>query len=241
MTTAILTRPVNRIAQTAAVYQAAGMEVFQAPVFDIRPNPMVRPEWLLMPADTWVILSVHALHCARQLAPAFKPAENTRVIAVGPAVANAWQACFAHPIEHHPLMNSEGVISLLQQHSGKTVKILTNRDGRGLVKQHCMAAGISYQQINVYERHRCHPDLQALDQLYSASMPVLTATSADILQAFVAQLSEQTRTKAQQSPLVVGAGRIAMVAKQLGFQHIIEAESPTDEAMCAAVQGIGSS
>ena len=240
MATAILTRPVNRIGQTAEVYQAAGIEVLQAPVFDIRPNTMVRPEWLLMPAETWVILSVHALHCARQLAPTFKPAENTRVIAVGPAVARAWKQCFDHPIEHHRLMNSEGVIALLKEHAGQSVKILTNRDGRGLVKQHCMAAGVSYQQINVYERHRCSLDVQALDLLYSTAAPVLTATSADILQVFVAQLSQQTLLLAQQSPLVVGAKRIATVAEQLGFQQVILADSPADAAMCAAVQCISS-
>jgi uroporphyrinogen-III synthase len=238
MTTAILTRPANRISQTAEVYQTAGMDVFQSPVFAIKPNPMVRPEWLLMPADTWVILSVHALRCARQLAPALKPTASTRVIAVGPAVAKAWQQAFEHPVEYHPSMNSEGVIALLQQPSGQAVKILTNRDGRGLVKQHCMSAGISYQQINVYERHRCPLDIKALEQLYSAEVPVLTATSADILQVLVAQLPATVLERARQAPLVVGARRIATVASSLGFLHISEADSPADEAMCAAVQDL---
>ncbi len=199
---------------------------------------MVRPEWLFMAANTWVILSVHALRFTLQVAPNWHPDSDTRVIAVGPAVQQAWQKHFDHPIEYHPLMNSEGVIKLLQQQPAGSVKILTNRDGRGLIRAHCMTEGISYQQINIYERILLPLDLAALQDLYALETPVLTATSGGILQAWFSQLKDELKSQVLSAPLVVGAGRIAEVATDMGFSHLVVARNPTDEAMCAALSDL---
>jgi uroporphyrinogen-III synthase len=242
MTTAIITRPKSSIAQTTAVYNDAGVEVFKASCFAIKTSDSVQPQWLKMPADVWIILSVHALHHALRVAPDLAPTKDTQVIAVGPAVEKAWKKHFAHEITSHPLMNSEGVIELLKQLKPKSVKILTTGDGRDLIKRHCMQAHISYAQINTYQRIPLAIDQPGLLSLYENvkdNSVVLTATSSGILSYFMSQLSTELQTKILSQPIVVGAQRIAETADALGFDDIHLAASPSDEAMCEAVVGLG--
>jgi uroporphyrinogen-III synthase len=240
MPTIILTRPENSIRATAGVYRAAGLVVYLAPAYSIRPNPGIRADWLRAPADAWLILSVHALEGALSVLPDWQPDANTRVIAVGPAVVRAWQERFSHPVEQHPLMNSEGVIKLLEQQPPDSVKILTNRDGRGLIRHHCMQAGISYQQLHVYQRILLPVEVDQWQALYSTAEVILTATSGGILQDLVGQLDDSLKSQVLAAPLVVGAERIAEVAEGLGFTAITVADNPTDQAMCAAVRRLTS-
>ncbi len=242
MTTAIITRPKSSIAQTTAVYNDAGVEVFKAPCFAIKTSDSVQPQWLKIPAEIWIVLSVHALQHALIIAPDLAPTKDTRVIAVGPAVEKAWNKHFAHEISSHALMNSEGVIELLKQLKPKSVKILTTGDGRDLIKRHCMQAHISYAQINTYQRIPLAIDQPGLLSLYDNDKDnsvVLTATSSGILSYFMTQLSTDLQAKVLSRPIVVGAQRIADLAEALGFDDIHLAASPSDEAMCEAVAGVG--
>ncbi|TDR20541.1 uroporphyrinogen-III synthase [Marinicella litoralis] len=239
MTTVVITRPEIAIAKATEVYQKAGFEVFKAPCYAIKTNTAVLPQWLAAEAAVWIVLSVHALQHALKIAPQWRPLNKTRVIAVGPAVANAWQRQFEHPIEFHPLMNSEGVIELLQKYQAKSVKILTTAGGRNLIKTHCMEQQISYNQINTYHRIELTIDAAGLQQKIlnaSENKVILTATSSGILVHFMSQLPVELTTKVLNNPLVVGAQRIADLAKDLGFNNISVAANPSDEAMCEVVE-----
>ena len=236
MTTVILTRPVPALATAEETYAKAGLKVFRAPVFDIQTNTSVDPDWLRQPADMWVVLSVNALNHALKIDADLRPAVDTRVIAVGPAVAKAWKSHFGQVIEHHPLMNSEGVVELLQAYQPQNIQILTTGGGRELIRSHCMSRSISFRQINTYVRVPLQLDLEAIGQLYQQpGMVTLTATSSDILTAFVKQIPSELLTQVLSSPVVVGAERIAGLAKELGFAEVILASSPSDQAMAAAV------
>ncbi|MCB1582485.1 MAG: uroporphyrinogen-III synthase [Marinicella sp.] len=238
MTTVIITRPKPALTQAKAVYRKAGFEVFESPCFDIITNIVVKPEWLLATAEVWVVLSVHALQHALQIVPELKPASETRVIAVGTAVAKAWQKHFNQEIEYHPLQNSEGVVALLQQYQPKSIKILTTGDGRDVIKSYCMSQQISYSQINTYQRDVLPMDNMSLTDLYhnpKAQPVILTATSVGILQQFVFGISDELSAKVKSQLLVVGAQRIADCGRDLGFKQITVAESPNDQAMCAAI------
>ncbi len=235
MKTVIITRPQHQIESSRRVYEASGLAVFSAPCFELQSNPMVEPDWLHLPADVWVILSVPALQHALLLAPSWQPPATARVIGVGPAVEQAWEAHFTQPIETHPLMNSEGVIALLQNPQPASVNILTTGAGRSLLKTHCLSAGISYTQINTYVRHPLALDVVGLRALYASEPPVLTATSVGILHQLMAQLDGALKDQVKASPLVVGAPRIADAAAELGFTQVFCADNPSDEAMCSQV------
>lgn len=233
MTAVIITRPDEATKACAATYQQVGFEVLAMPCFAIRTNPAVRAQWLQQPADVWVILSVHALHHALQIDAELKPEPGCQVIAVGPAVKAAWQQHFDHPIQSHPLMNSEGVIELLKTINPASIKIITTGGGRPLIKSFCMSQSISYQQINTYERVALKIDEQQLTDVYDSQQAVvLTATSAGILQHFCAALSEGLRAQVLNNHLVVGASRIAQLAQEMGFKRIHVAASPSDLDMC---------
>jgi len=239
MVAVILTRPQGSVEQTAAVYQQAGFDVFLAPCFDIQTNSSVQTKWLHTPADVWVILSVHALQHALLIDPDLCPETHTKVIAVGPAVVNAWQQHFNHPIHSHPNMNSEGVIELIKQENPRAVKILTTGGGRDLLRSYCMQQRISYSQINTYERRPLVIENKAVNKLFQqAKPPVLTATSVGILQHFMSQLDADNAAKIKTSPLVAGSQRIQQAAQDMGFNHIHVAEDPSDVAMCEAVQSL---
>lgn len=239
MATVIITRPKPAMARAKAVYEGAGIQVFESPGFDITTNTSVKPEWLMTEADVMVVLSVHALHHALLIAPDLMPESNTRVIAVGPAVAKAWQSQFKQEIEYHPLQNSEGVVALLKQYQPQSIKILTTGDGRDLIRSYCMSQQISYTQVNTYDRIHLPVKVEALTQLYQNEAPqsvVLTATSSGILEHFMSQLDDNLMQHVKNSPLVVGAQRIAEKARVLGFTKVILAESPSDESMCSALK-----
>jgi|GEM_PF-1268234 len=243
MPTVIITRPLPTNPVTAVAYEKAGFEVFKAPVFDIETNRSVKPEWLSFSAQTWVILSVHALYHALDIHPDLKPCEKTQVIAVGPAVEKAWKTQFDHDITSHPWMNSEGVIELLKKIKPASVKILTTEGGRNLIKSHCMQQCISYAQINTYQRIPLNIDLLGLHDLYqnrTNNQVILTATSSGILQQFTSQLSTELYSIVKSQPVVVGAKRIADIAQELGFFDIHLAASPSDEAMCEVANTLSS-
>lgn len=239
MATVIVTRPKPAVAKTTAVYREAGFKVFESPCFDIQTNQSVKPEWLTVEAEMWVVLSVHALHHALKIVPELKPGANTRVIAVGPAVAKAWQQHFNQDIEYHPSQNSEGVVEMLKKYQPKSIKILTTGDGRKVIKSHCMSHQVSYTQINTYQRIPLPVDIEALTALYkdkSAQPVVLTATSAGILEQFLSGLDDKLLATVKVSPLVVGAQRIADFATESGFSEVLVADSPGDQAMCEKVR-----
>ncbi len=228
----IVTRPLPIIEKSAEVYQAAGFKVQKKPCFDIQTNTSVQPQWLQLKADVWAILSVNALQHALQIKPGLQPDVDTQVVAVGPAVASAWRLHFEHPIKYHPLMNSEGVVELLQEYQPNSVKILTTANGREVIKKHCMNNGISYFQVNTYLRVPLLIESAPIEKLYREEHPVvLTATSSDILNCFVEQLGDELKTQVLSSPLLVGAQRIASLAENLGFTDIMTAKSPRDEDM----------
>lgn len=238
MATVIVTRPEPALVNAAAVYQAAGLDVFKAPCFAITTNDAVQAQWLTAKSEVWIILSVHALHHALLLAPDLKPEVNTRVIAVGPAVAKAWQHAFNHPIESHPLMNSEGVLKLLTAQPPTSIKILTANQGRDAIKSYAMDHQISYTQINTYQRTPLDLDATGLLAVYENSAPkvvILTATSCGILRQFESQLTAEIKPMVLAQPLVVGATRIADLARELGFNDVHVAANPGDSAMCEAV------
>ena len=238
MTKVIITRPLPAIEITAKAYEKAGFEVFKMPVFDIVTNHSVKPEWLNFSAQTWVILSVHALNHTLQIHPDLKPNLQTQVIAVGPAVEKAWRKQFNHDITSHPWMNSEGVIELLKEMEPSSVKILTTEGGRNLIKNHCMQRCISYAQINTYHRIPLSIDPLSLLELYKNKendQVILTVTSSGILQQYISQLSTELDSIVKSQPIVTGAKRIADFAKELGFVDVHLAPNPSDKAMCEAV------
>ncbi len=239
MNTVIITRPEASVALSSEIYQNQGFKVFEAPCFSIKTNESLPAQWLEVATEVWVILSVHALQHALVIAPALKPGNNTQVIAVGPAVEQAWKQHFDHDIIYHPWMNSEGVIELLKGIEPTSVKILTTDGGRSLIKSHCMKQCISYAQLNTYLRTPLTVDQVGLLNVYQnkvSSQPVLTITSCGILTELMSQLTTELAELVLAKPIVVGAQRIADLANELGFLDIHLASSPSDQAMCDAVK-----
>ncbi len=239
MATVVITRPDTAIAAATAVYKKAGFDVFTAPCFAIQTNPTVQPQWLKTEAEVWLVLSVYALKHALLIAPDLKPNKNTRVIAVGPAVEQLWRQCFAHPVESHPGMNSEGVIELLQKYRPRSVKIMTADGGRRMIQAHCMQQQISYTQINTYQRIALDVDVKGITDLLvdQSAMPVvLTVTSGGILQQFKRQMSAELKAQLSQLQVLVAAPRLATMAMKLGFENVHTADDPSDLTMCAAVK-----
>ncbi len=239
MTTVIITRPDISVNTSSETYQNEGFEVFEAPCFSITTNQSLPAQWLESPTEIWIILSVHALQHALVIAPSLKPENNTQVIAVGPAVVQAWKTYFDHEITYHPWMNSEGVIELLKNIAPSSVKILTTDGGRSLIKNHCMKRSISYAQLNTYLRIPLEFDQNGLYQLFQNKgkcQPVLTMTSCGILTQFMSQLGAELSMMVLVEPIVVGAQRIADLAQELGFLNIHLAGNPSDQAMCDAVK-----
>lgn len=233
----ILTRPRSKMAQAMADYQAKGWSCIEAPCIDTITTPGLKPEWLASAeqAPCLVVLSSHAIHHARQIKPDFRVSHPERVIAVGPAVQQAWQQTFGQTIIDAG-GDSEAVIALLEQRDVRRLTVLTAAGGRELIKSHALKHRIDYHQINCYQRIRLALDVQQWQQALHQGDVILTATSGQIIHHIKQQLPDDLWQSLLSQAVVVPSKRVASVAAQTGFTDVVLAEAASNQAMIHAIE-----
>ncbi len=236
MTTIILTRPDHRIKEAEELYQAANLATLAMPCFAVQTNTEVGPEELAMAERTplLMILNSNAIKHALLLKPDFTLSLQTMVIGVGTGVADYWQRHFDQPILTPVSQDSAGLIALLEHHQPSELVILTADGGLDLVRRYCIEQQIHYRQINTYQRVSLPINFAPLEKLLATEEKVvLTMTSGLILHNFWKQCPQQLKPLLQIQPMVCGAERITRIAKDLGFQFVVTADSPGNEEMLA--------
>ncbi|MCW8870369.1 MAG: uroporphyrinogen-III synthase, partial [Proteobacteria bacterium] len=183
-----------------------------------------------------LIFNSNAVKHLLLLKPDFTLSEKTTVMGVGEGVANYWQNHFDQPILTPATQDSAGMTALLDHYQPESLVILTAAGGLDVVRRYCIDKQIHYQQINTYQRVPLVLDFGPLELLLNQSQPtVMTATSGLILRHFWRQCPDNLKPAISQLPLISGAQRITEIAKELGFQKVFTAETPSNADMITAL------
>ncbi len=233
----ILTRPRSKMAQALAEYQAHGWSCVEAPCIDTITTPGLKAEWLTsaQQAPCLVVLSSHALQHALKIKPDFRVEDPSRVIAVGPAVKQAWHDAFGQSITDAG-GDSEAVIEVITQRQVARLCVLTAAGGRELIKSHALKNRISYQQINCYQRIGLPLDVQLWRTTLQQGDVVLTATSGQIIQHIKQKLPDDLWLSLTKQAVVVPSKRLVSVARQAGFTDVVLAADASNPSMLAAIE-----
>lgn len=189
-----------------------------------------------------IFTSPSAVRFAAALHPLQTPREQ-RVYAVGRGTANALARHglrAIHPAER--AMRSEGLLSMpdftpsaLARPNGD-VGVVTAPGGRGLLARALRARGARVRIAEVYRRLPPRFDRRHLGALQSSRAPrALLLTSAEALDNALAALPADATVCLRDALVVASSPRLAQLARERGFARVIEAGSPTPQALLDAL------
>lgn len=130
--------------------------------------------------------------------------------------------------------DSEALLALpeLQDVSGWRVAILRGDGGRELLGDTLKLRGATVEYITCYQRGQSGFDAAALLQ---AAPDAITVTSSEAFNHLWGRLGLQGRTRLAAIPLFVPHARIAELARQKGWRHVLVSESGDDGMLAALI------
>ncbi len=119
---------------------------------------------------------------------------------------------------------------------GKHIVIFRGEDGRDVLADRLMQRGASVHYAAMYAR-ACPQHSQAFDTAFISSLDAITISSNEGLQNLytMAQQADADLDRLRTVALCVPGQRARTLAQQLGFEHIVQADNATDDAMFAAL------
>ncbi len=160
-------------------------------------------------------------------------------IAVGSGTAAALRRAGVAAPRLPQRMDSEGVLALpeLQALAGVRVGVITAPGGRGLLVPALAERGAEPCVAEVYARSPLRGGARRLAGFIADEGGLLLASSAEALTLLVARLPAAERgagRRVRARTVVVSSARLAALAAQAGFAHVVVADGPTPAALVAA-------
>ena len=190
-------------------------------------------------ADSVLFTSPNAVHAASARA-ALHARRKQMWIAVGAGTRRALARVGIAAIAPKR-MDSEGLLDLpqLTHVHGQTIGLITGLGGRGVLQPALEARNARVIRADVYARTAVTipaPRWQLLANVLQSPHPVFLAlTSAEALQALVAQLPATLLPALQGSTVIAASERLAATARDAGFNNIVAAASARPQALLAAM------
>jgi uroporphyrinogen-III synthase len=241
----VVTRPAAQAEPFCAMLADAGSRVTRFPVIEIQgpndPGRLAAVLGALNDFDIAVFVSANAVQRVLPSALARGPwPAGLQVAAIGARtaleLAERGQAADIVPASR---FDSEALLEepVLQGLSGRRVVIFRGDGGREHLAQVLRDRGAEVTYAEAYRR--ALPDLDPeplISQLQAGSIDAVTVTSGEGLRNLFAMVGPAGQTVLLGTPLVVGARRVAELARELGVHGTIEtADDPTDAAMFRAL------
>ena len=166
----------------------------------------------------------NAANCAARL----QPLRASGAIAEGAGTAAALRRHGIADVIAPRRMDSEGLLDLaeLRAVAGQRIGLVRGEGGRGLIERTLQAGGADVLRADVYRREmaKFSPALLRRFDAWPA-MAVLFVTSAEALDAALAQLDGERRPKFLAMPAVVASERLREACMRSGFGRIVVAAS----------------
>ena len=229
-TTIINTRPATQAKNTQEIFQKAGFRVLNFPcvqIASVNNNAEIKQEMAKICAnDAIVFTSQNAVSYAFKINPAWQIPHDCHVIAVGKKTALCLEQHINNAIWIPDIQNSEGVIELIKGLKKiETLFLITAKNGRNLIQNFAKDKNIELKQLNVYQRVLPKVENNRLLQLKKLQKMVILATSINALQNLQQLVPPSLLNHLQQQTLLCASNRIAVYAKEHGFQQTVNAQS----------------
>ena len=187
--------------------------------------------------DVIIAVSAHAVKFAAPsiLGPGGAPAPTSpRWIAVGQRTAEALLEYGVHA-EVPEAESSEGILSdaMPDEMNGRRVLLLCGAGGRQTLAKELGRRGAEVVRFEAYRRMPIAFGADALAELATVDVALIASVEAG---AALAQVLPSVATRRLR--LVAGSARIAGELAELGFNAVVVAEGPGDDAMLAALNGL---
>jgi uroporphyrinogen-III synthase len=136
-------------------------------------------------------------------------------------------------------MSSEGLLALpyLRNVEGQRVLIIKGEGGRDALRTELSQRGALVDELACYRRRVPDvPEGALAQQITQWEIDVIMLSSGESLANLLLLLSPAETTKFKPVGLVVPSERVADMARQAGFEHIVTAANASDTAMLRALQ-----
>ncbi|WP_202307053.1 uroporphyrinogen-III synthase [Dryocola clanedunensis] len=245
--TILVTRPSPAGEELVSRLRTLGQVAYSFPLIEFSPGRELAqlPERLaaLSPGDLVFVLSQHVVHYAQPLLRRnqLKWPENLSWFAIGRTTALA-----LHTVSHLPVRypldreTSEVLLQLpeLQNVAGKRVLILRGNGGRELLGNNLASRGAKVDFCECYQR--CAKIYDGTEEAFrwrERGVNTLVVTSGEMLKQLYTLIPEWYRTDwLLHCRLVVVSERLAIVARELGWQDIRIADNADNDALLRALQ-----
>lgn len=189
-----------------------------------------------------VFTSPAAVRAASRL-QTLKPERMQAILGVGESTRRALQRAGIAQAQAPARMDSEGVLAMPQITSlqrGDAVGLVTAPGGRGEITQQLQARGMNVVRADVYARAQARIAdaawqrlLRALDD--AASPVFLALSSGEAFDAFLAQAPSLIEQALHSVTVIAASQRLATLARERGFKHIVIAASARPQDLLAAI------
>lgn len=245
----VVTRPEAQAHAFCAMLEAAGASVTRFPVIEIQGprDPAAFQSMIerLERFDIAVFVSANAVRGTLPKALERGPwPARLRVAAIGAGTARVL-AEHGVPADIVPAtrFDSEALLEEpdLQNMQGRKVVLFRGDGGREHLAGTFRSRGAEVVYAEAYRRRLPKTDpLPLLALLGSGTVDAVTVTSGESLRNLMTMLGPPGRTALAQTTLVAGGGRVADVARELGFPgRVLVADDPTDPSMYRALLSLG--
>lgn len=240
----LVTRPDHQAQHLCRLIEAEGGSAPKLPALDIRPTPD-RPaiRAAIGPVDRFSLVIFISANAVRFGGELLGQRRDLKVAAIGKATALALNVA-GHRVSVIPRGGSDSEALLaspeLRHMSGQRVLIVRGRGGRELLGETLAERGAEVVYAEVYERQPAHPSpekLAEIEELWRhGGIDVYTATSSELLDAFVGVVTPRCRGLMDSTALLTGASRVREHAASLGLgSPVILAAGPDDESLVQAL------
>jgi uroporphyrinogen-III synthase len=233
----VVTRPREQATDLAQRIGRLGGRALLFPLLEIAPvsDQAALQEQLVRLAqfDLLIFISPNAVRFGMAAMPPLP--DTVRIATVGQGSAHALgELGVSGIIAPTGRYDSEALLALpgLQTVSGWRVAILRGDGGRELLGDTLKARGATVEYITCYRRSKPRFDAASL---LAAAPDAITVTSSEALGHLWEMLEQPARTRLAATPLFVPHARIAELARQQGWHHVVVAESGDDGMMAALV------
>lgn len=244
----IITRPASQGDGLSAKLREQGYQVSHIPVMAVvalaEPEQQAVIEKIFSRVTSYhgiIFVSVNAAEQALPWLKKYPHARTTKVFAVGKSTAIFYDANHVHDskvIYPRRDMNSEALLALNELQAdevhGRRYLLLRGRGGRELIARALKERGAHVDSCDLYSRYLPEQNINALKKALPAA-DVLVVSSGESLENLVSMVGELAVDILLDKVIVVPSERVATLAQQLKFRHIINAANATDDAVIVAL------
>lgn len=239
----LVARPAQQGAMLVDMLNKAGIASLHFPFFDIQAceqlNTLPHKLAQMKKQDYVVVVSRNAVDYAHQslLSTGFAWRNDLHYFSVGQSSAERFCELTGFTVTYpYAQQNSEGLLALIAMQTdnlvGKQVLLLRGNEGRKLFPEQIQQRGAQLEIVQCYQRQPiAYKNLEQVSMWKRAGINALVVTSGEMLNTLLQFVPLEEQGWLKGCRLITISQRIALLARQQGWQHILVSERPNNRAL----------